>query len=56
MTEEKKPLRNITIEKLQRKIANDMKYLPCFCGSGKKYKFCCYGKKRLVAQDGTRHD
>jgi len=22
-----------------------MKYEPCPCGSGKKFKFCCYGKK-----------
>lgn len=24
---------------------NDALYSPCKCGSGKKFKFCCYKKK-----------
>lgn len=23
------------------------KYAPCACGSGKKYKFCCFGKAKI---------
>jgi len=23
------------------------KYLPCVCGSGKKFKFCCYKKEAI---------
>ena len=23
------------------------KYSPCACGSGKKFKFCCYRKKKI---------
>jgi hypothetical protein len=25
-------------------------YEPCSCGSGKKYKFCCYGKDRQLSR------
>ncbi len=31
-------------EKEIKKIIPDI-YIPCPCGSGKKYKFCCYGKE-----------
>jgi hypothetical protein len=33
----------------------DMKvklYSPCGCGSGKKFKFCCYRKQKKMANNG----
>ena len=27
-------------------------YTPCSCGSGKKYKFCCKDKPKLIIQTG----
>lgn len=37
-------LRDLTkVEEARRRI---LKYSPCGCGSGKKYKFCCYRKPK----------
>jgi hypothetical protein len=28
-------------------------YAPCSCGSGKKFKFCCNGKKMVIINTGS---
>jgi hypothetical protein len=28
-------------------------YSPCSCGSGKKHKFCCFGKEMIVIDTGA---
>jgi len=29
---------------------------PCPCGSGKKYKKCCYGKDNIIHLDSSKHN
>ena len=38
--------RMVNMNKLKKNIMQQAMYLPCSCNSGKKYKFCCFGKKK----------
>lgn len=33
------------LKKALKTVLHDMKYEPCPCGKGKKFKFCCYEKE-----------